>query len=562
MDKNEPIDDGTEPEDNPGRGSFDKDASSDSQAAPPPPPPPPPAAKAAGDQADDAEIEPVAVDGAADPSTVIEPPTFTSGENAESDGIDATEPEPLIATSDAAATEATAATSSASGDTRLIDLGEAIADENSRAKPAPWKYALALGLPIIAAIGLIALLAGRGTDEPDFTVGDSTELATDNADAPDPDESSGSGDEAADVDPEAESATKILADAEAGSDDESDGDADDKGESANDTSANDTSTSDTATNDTPATDTTADDEPNLAPTEAPEPTVEPDPTEAPESTTEPEPTASADADDDGDNPFAVGQGSRLGDDADDEATPVATAVPTTSASGGTTSDPEPTATPTTAPTSTPTPDATSGGGTSGGGTETGGPSAGDLRTFLNLDPFTELYAGLAEDGPIYDAYKRITADSGVVTMWVPTAFTFVNSAPDGNGNELGAHTTVGESLDESGVVLRLFADGNLDEILAENGPAFVVDCTVLTNGYELPTSLDYEGLLFADELRGDDGIDGAYIIYESCLFGPEPTAIIEVALQNDDDEVVFVQMKVATSADLEALDTILRSLDF
>lgn len=559
MDKNEPIENGDEPESNHGRGSFDADAQDTkassvedehgSEPAPPPPPPPPPETDVdvAADPGSDVTLDTEAGAAADESAAIIEPPTFTG------DKSPAREPEPAAA---AAVTEAS------TGDTRLIDLGEAIADENSREKPAPWKYALALGLPILVAIGLIALLAGRGgDDEPEFTVADSTELAVDGDTSADTESAS----EPAATTAADDDATKILSDAET-VDDEADPD---ETAEQNETVEVD-GTGDDSDGDTSQADPDADDEPNVAPTEAPEPTLEPEATATPEPTTASQSANDNDDNDDaddGDNPFSVGGSTQLGDsdsaDGDNNAAadPTATASPTAEPTSGSGNDPEPTTapteTPTTAPTTTPTSTATSG-STSGSGSAT----AGDLRTFTDLDAFSELYPGIAPAASDYDAYNKVTDDTGALSMWVPTAFTFIDSEPDPEGAKLAAGAEQGLSLDVSGVELRLHIDGNLDEILAEHGPAFVADCTVLTGGYELPADLEYQGLLYAEELNGDDGVDGAYIIYESCLFGNEPTSIIEVALQNEDDDVALIRMQVASMADLGALDTILRSLDF
>lgn len=180
--------------------------------------------------------------------------------------------------------------------------------------------------------------------------------------------------------------------------------------------------------------------------------------------------------------------------------------------------------------------------------------------------FAQAYANVGtDDGTTYDAYKMVTDETGQISLNVPQDFVFVSGEGDLNSPQVIASITEGASLDEPNITVRLLDGQDLDLVLAENGPAFVADCTVLTSGYELPAPLEYEGLLFADPLTITGGaggsLTGAFVIYESCLFGPEPTQVVEIAVANGQGRIAFVQIFVRSIAEFAAIDELLASLN-
>jgi len=151
----------------------------------------------------------------------------------------------------------------------------------------------------------------------------------------------------------------------------------------------------------------------------------------------------------------------------------------------------------------------------------------------------------------------VTDDTGAISLVVPEDFAFVDGAPDLASPQILASIAEGPGLNEPAISVRLHADGTLNEVLAENGPALVGECAVIPGTIALPHPPGYEGLLLASPIvRGD--LAGAYMVYEAC-FG-DSTAVVEVAFEVPGRGIVIIQMFLRKDRDLFALDSAVETL--
>jgi len=177
-----------------------------------------------------------------------------------------------------------------------------------------------------------------------------------------------------------------------------------------------------------------------------------------------------------------------------------------------------------------------------------------------LDTFSELVPA----GTPYDSLSLLTDDTGSIGIEVPVEFTYADTAPNAGMPAILTGMVEGGGLEAPTVIMRAFDEAagfSLNDVLAENGPALVSDCTVLTSEFELPAPPGFEELLFADSILVG-GNAGAYVVYEGCLFGAEPVVLIEVALRSPTGTIVVMTFTVVTSAELDLIDQALPALLF
>ncbi len=171
----------------------------------------------------------------------------------------------------------------------------------------------------------------------------------------------------------------------------------------------------------------------------------------------------------------------------------------------------------------------------------------ELELAANID-----LGGVVEsDGQSYDGYMTVNDDSGQLQMNVPTAWSDLNgSAWIYNDENIGPSLVASTSIDgyfSSWSTPGVFFAASSDAVVLDN-PVALLDNTDFSNDCTYDGRYDY-----ADELYA-----GAYDLWVDC--GGVGTAFFNlVTLPEDNSFVNVVQVQVVTSADSEALQTILDS---